>query len=227
MKSVLLGAAFALPIVLAAGPGVAQTDPAARALIQQLLPRTSVDTTRGIRPVGPAAGGATAPAPVAAPAAAPPPVITAPPPSVAAPAPSTPRTAAAAPRAPEPPRATTAPVGVAAASITVTFPSGSAELTPEAMAALRPLGEALASSDLAAFRFRIEGHTDSVGPRDANQSLSERRAAAVRDHLVQRYAVDPRRIETVGRGEGDLLVPTGDEVAERRNRRVQVVNLGG
>ncbi|HEV7267663.1 MAG TPA: OmpA family protein [Falsiroseomonas sp.] len=222
MKSVLFGVALVLPIALAASPAAAQTDPAARALIQQLLPRTSVETTRGIRPVGPAAGSATAPTPAAAPATSSAPIVAAPPPP-----PSASRTAATAPRAPEPPRATTAPVGVAAASITVTFPSGSADLTPDAMAALRPLGEALASSDLAAFRFRIEGHTDSVGPRDANQSLSERRAAAVRDHLVQRYGVDPRRVETVGRGEGDLLVPTADEVAERRNRRVQVVNLGG
>ncbi|WP_270938767.1 OmpA family protein, partial [Falsiroseomonas oryzae] len=127
---------------------------------------------------------------------------------------------------PAPARTTTAPADAGAASITVTFPSGSAELTPEAQAALAPLGRALASSDLAAFRFRIEGHTDSVGARDANQSLSERRAAAVRDYLVQRFGVNAARLEIVGRGEDDLLVPTRDEVPERRNRRVQVVNLG-
>jgi outer membrane protein OmpA-like peptidoglycan-associated protein len=224
MKYVLMGAALALPVAFAAGPVAAQSDPAARALIQQLLPRTSAETTRGIRPVGPSAGSATAPAPIAAPATSP---AAAPPPVAATPTPAAPRTAATAPRAPEPPRASTAPPGVAAASITITFPSGSAELTPEAMSALRPLGEALASSDLSAFRFRIEGHTDSVGPRDANQSLSERRAAAVRDYLVQRYGVTAGRLETIGRGEDDLLVPTRDEVAERRNRRVQVVNLGG
>lgn len=224
MRSVMLGAAFVLPVMLSAGPGVAQSDPQARALIQQLLPRTSSEATRGIRPVGtpppstPQAQPAAAP-PAAAmpPAAAPSPAPSAAPAQVAAPV--------AAPAATAP-RATTAPAGVAAASITVTFPSGSAELTPDAMAALAPLGQALASRDLAAFRFRIEGHTDSVGPREANQSLSQRRAAAVRDFLVQRYGVDASRLETVGRGEDDLLVPTGDEVAERRNRRVQVVNLG-
>jgi outer membrane protein OmpA-like peptidoglycan-associated protein len=108
----------------------------------------------------------------------------------------------------------------------VTFPSGSAELTQDAMAALSPLGRALASSDLASFRFRIEGHTDSVGPRDANQALSERRAAAVRDFLVRRFSVDASRLEIIGRGEDDPLIAAGDEVAERRNRRVQVVNLG-
>lgn len=214
MRSVIFGA-FVLPMLLASGATFAQSDPASRALIQQLLPRISSETTRGIRPVGAAPAAvpqAATPAPTAQPIAAPP--------AVQPSAPARATVAAA------PPRQTTVPEGVAAASITVTFPSGSATLTPEAMAALAPLGRALASSDLVSFRFRIEGHTDSVGPRESNQRLSERRAAAVRDHLVQRFGVSASRLEIVGRGEDDLLVPTGDEVAERRNRRVQVVNLG-
>jgi outer membrane protein OmpA-like peptidoglycan-associated protein len=200
------------------GTAIAQSDPASRALIQQLLPRTSSETTRGIRPVG----SAPAAVPQAAAPVAPQPVAPMPPPQAAAstavPVPATAAVSA--------PRRTTAPEGVSAASITVTFPSGSAELTQDAMAALAPLGRALSSADLMSFRFRIEGHTDSVGARDANQSLSERRAAAVRDYLVQRFGVSASRLDIVGRGEDDLLVPTGDEVGERRNRRVQVVNIG-
>lgn len=187
-------------------PAVAQSDPAAQALIQQLLPRTSATATRGIRP---AAGGAAAAQ------------------ALAAPEPAAMRTEAPTRLAAAGPRTVTTPPDVPAAGIMVTFATGSAELTPDAMAALAPLGRALASNDLAGFRFRIEGHTDSVGPRDANQMLSDRRAAAVRTFLVTLYAVDASRIETIGRGEDDLLVQTGDEVAERRNRRVQVVNIGG
>jgi outer membrane protein OmpA-like peptidoglycan-associated protein len=191
-----------------APPAAAQSDPAAQALIQQLLPRTSATATRGIRP---AAGGAAAAQalPTAPQAAATPP----------------PRLAATGPLSTLP-RTVTTPPDVPAAGIMVTFATGSADLTPEAMAALAPLGRALASNDLAGFRFRIEGHTDSVGARDMNQALSERRAASVRQFLVTLYGVDPGRIVTVGRGEDDLLVNTGDGVAEQRNRRVQVVNIG-
>ncbi len=123
--------------------------------------------------------------------------------------------------------ATTAPAGVPAVSITVRFPSGSADLTPEAERQLAALGQALSSQALASYRFRIEGHTDTVGSVELNQMLSERRAAAVRDHLTRRYGIDPARLESIGFGKKQLLVSTPDQTPEPRNRRVQVLNLGG
>jgi outer membrane protein OmpA-like peptidoglycan-associated protein len=123
--------------------------------------------------------------------------------------------------------ATTAPPGVAAVSLTVNFATGSARLTPDASAVLDNLGGALGSPDLAAFRFRLEGHTDTVGSRGLNQSLSEARAHAVRNYLIQRHGIAPSRLEAVGLGEQQPLVPTPDETAEPRNRRVQILNLGG
>jgi outer membrane protein OmpA-like peptidoglycan-associated protein len=178
------------------GAALAQSDAATRALIRQLSQVPSAE--RGIRlPAPPAAEqAATAPAQRAMPPAT------------------------------EPRRTTTAPADIPSASITVTFPSGSAELTPGAEAALLPLGRALNSAELGSFRFRVEGHTDRVGPRELNQVLSERRAQAVREFLVRRYMVDASRIDVVGRGEDDPLVATEDEVATAANRRVQVLNLG-
>ncbi len=123
--------------------------------------------------------------------------------------------------------ATTAPPGLPAVSLMVTFATGSAALTPQAEAVLASLARALASPDLAQARFRIEGHTDTVGDAAMNQGLSERRAAAVRDLLVARFGIEAGRLEVMGFGESTLLVPTGDGRAEPRNRRVQVVNLGG
>jgi outer membrane protein OmpA-like peptidoglycan-associated protein len=125
-----------------------------------------------------------------------------------------------------PPRDTTAPEGVPAISLMVHFAPGSAQLTPQAEAALAPLGQALNAPALAGYRFRLEGHTDAVGSAAYNQRLSERRAATVRDHLVRRFGIDPSRLEAVGYGESQPLVPTPDGQAEPRNRRVQVVNLG-
>ncbi|GGG24583.1 membrane protein [Caldovatus sediminis] len=124
------------------------------------------------------------------------------------------------------PRDTTAPEGVPAISLMVHFATGSARLTPQAEAALAPLGQALNAPALAGYRFRVEGHTDSVGSAAYNQGLSERRAATVRDHLVRRFNIAPSRLEAVGYGETQLLVPTPDGHPEPRNRRVQVINLG-
>jgi outer membrane protein OmpA-like peptidoglycan-associated protein len=127
-----------------------------------------------------------------------------------------------------------APAGGAAAAqpanpsvnLTVNFAFGSADLTPEAMHTLDQLGAALASKDLATFKFRIEGHTDTVGTKEQNLALSERRAGAVVDYVTKKFGVDPSRLQAIGVGETELLVQTPDQTPEPRNRRVQVINLG-
>lgn len=123
--------------------------------------------------------------------------------------------------------ATTAPPGVAAIALRVNFATGAATLTPEAEQVLTNLGAALASPQLAGFRFRVEGHSDTVGGRAPNQALSERRAQAVRNNLIQRHGIAASRLEAIGLGEQQPLVPTPDETPEPRNRRVQILNLGG
>jgi OmpA-OmpF porin, OOP family len=112
------------------------------------------------------------------------------------------------------------------ANIYVEFRTGSAELSPAAMRILNSLGTALTSPQLAGDRFRIEGHTDTVGSPETNKSLSEQRAAAVVDFLVNTYHLDRSRFDTVGLGETDLLVQTPPQTPQARNRRVRVVNLG-
>jgi outer membrane protein OmpA-like peptidoglycan-associated protein len=114
----------------------------------------------------------------------------------------------------------------ASASLFVQFPSGSAELTPQAKVALDELGKALSSNVLSGYHFRIEGHTDTVGSKTYNRTLSERRAEAVVAYIKQKFNVDAGRLTAIGLGSEHLLVPTGDQTPEARNRRVQVVNLG-
>ncbi|MFN2366159.1 MAG: OmpA family protein, partial [Desulfurivibrionaceae bacterium] len=68
---------------------------------------------------------------------------------------------------------------------------------------------------------RVEGHTDSTGTEAYNQELSERRAANVRNLLIQR-GIPYARIEVVGYGE-TLPVATNDTAAGRQmNRRVEI-----
>jgi outer membrane protein OmpA-like peptidoglycan-associated protein len=68
----------------------------------------------------------------------------------------------------------------------------------------------------------VTGHTDSTGALLANDALSLKRAGVVTKLLVDKGAV-AERIEAVGRGKRELLVPTADEVDEPQNRRVEVI----
>ena len=68
----------------------------------------------------------------------------------------------------------------------------------------------------------VIGHTDSVGSDPANDVLSRQRAEVVRAAFAARgLAAD--KVVTVGRGKRELAVPTGDGVAEPRNRRVEIL----
>lgn len=66
--------------------------------------------------------------------------------------------------------------------------------------------------------FLIEGHTDAVGSRTANQRLSEARAISLKRDLSRYFGVPSYNLDAVGYGEDYLLVPTVDE--NWRNRRV-------
>ena len=68
----------------------------------------------------------------------------------------------------------------------------------------------------------VIGHTDSVGAQAANDSLSLQRAESVRRELIRR-GIPAETIRASGRGERELLVPTADNVAEARNRRVEII----
>jgi OmpA-OmpF porin, OOP family len=111
-------------------------------------------------------------------------------------------------------------------SLFVQFSTGSAGLTPQAAAALDELGKALASNALASYRFRVEGHTDTVGGKGYNRALSERRAAVVVAYISQKFGIDESRMVPVGLGSEQLLVQTADQTPEARNRRVKIVNIG-
>lgn len=70
-------------------------------------------------------------------------------------------------------------------------------------------------------RIRIMGHTDSVGRDAANQRLSEGRANAVRDDLIQR-GIAADRIEAIGFGETKPIDTNDTEEGRQNNRRVEI-----
>ena len=67
----------------------------------------------------------------------------------------------------------------------------------------------------------VEGHTDSVGTDQYNQRLSERRAEAVRNVLVNEYGVEGGRVNSVGYGESRPVADNSTEEGRQINRRVE------
>jgi len=68
----------------------------------------------------------------------------------------------------------------------------------------------------------IEGHTDSIGSDQANQTLSEKRAEAVQDYLVGRK-VAQQRLAAIGKGEKEPIADNINEAGRQRNRRVEML----
>lgn len=107
------------------------------------------------------------------------------------------------------------------ASLLITFPSNSAELTPDTMATLDVLARALQDDKLAGFSFRVEGHADPRGDASRNLVLSQQRAESVANYLVTKHAILPERLQPEGKGSSEPLNTARADAPE--NRRVTIV----
>ena len=74
-------------------------------------------------------------------------------------------------------------------------------------------------------RLEVEGHTDSVGTDEYNQTLSERRAASVRDYLTQ-MGVPSNTVVARGFGESKPVASNDNAAGRQQNRRVEIVVSG-
>ena len=99
------------------------------------------------------------------------------------------------------------------------FLHGKTELTRESKAVFETVKKHIMETPAA--NFVVVGHTDRVGSQLRNDALSLRRAQFVRARLIAE-GMPKDRIEAVGRGEREPLIQTADEVAEPRNRRVEI-----
>ncbi len=108
------------------------------------------------------------------------------------------------------------------------FDFGSAELRSNAKLSLMNLGAIIHTNSKA--KFRIVGHTDTIGDAASNQKLSEARAQAVKNWLTGSIRLDGSNIIVEGRGEKEPLPgvnPNGDAAAQQFNRRVEIHKTGG
>lgn len=101
------------------------------------------------------------------------------------------------------------------------FDSGSDKIRPESTPTLKEIGEMLkAHADL---NLMIEGHTDNVGDDASNQSLSERRAGAVRQYMIDHFNIDGERLQSTGFGETKPVSSNDTPEGRQNNRRVELV----
>jgi outer membrane protein OmpA-like peptidoglycan-associated protein len=99
------------------------------------------------------------------------------------------------------------------------FVSDADQLTPESRVAFEDVFKEIASR--AAADIVVTGHTDTFGTDAYNDGLSAQRATAVRALLIAR-GLKPDSVTTAARGKRELLIATGDQVHEPRNRRVEI-----
>lgn len=109
------------------------------------------------------------------------------------------------------------------ASLLITFPSNSTDLTAETRAMLDTLARALESDKLAGFGFKVEGHADGRGEADSNLKLSQLRAESVSSYLVSKHGILPERLTAIGKGSSELL--NKQQVDAPENRRVTIVTV--
>ena len=104
-------------------------------------------------------------------------------------------------------------------SFLVYFVEGTEELKPDAKRAIDQVIAEIAVRP--APEIAVVGHTDFVGGDQYNDALSRQRALRVRDLLVRR-GIPAKMIQAAGRGKREPLVSTSSDVAEPRNRRVEI-----
>ena len=101
----------------------------------------------------------------------------------------------------------------------VEFDFDKATLRPENRELLSRIAGVLLTST--GYRVQIHGHTDDIGSSEYNQRLSERRAKAVQDYLVD-AGIDPGIVSTKGHGKANPLLPGTTPKARAKNRRVEI-----
>lgn len=110
-------------------------------------------------------------------------------------------------------------------SVSINFPSNESRLSAEALALINQ--QILPQLEIAGgMAVRVEGNTDGMGERTANQVLSEKRAAAIVEYLISR-GVPRTRLVARGNGPSKPLAPNSSPEGRAQNRRTDVLFIRG
>jgi len=103
----------------------------------------------------------------------------------------------------------------------ILFDTGKATIKPDSEKVLQTIGDVLKSN--AALKLEIQGHTDDVGAKAANQTLSQQRAESVRQYLITKFGIAAARLTSAGFGDTKPVAPNTTEDGRAQNRRVELV----
>jgi outer membrane protein OmpA-like peptidoglycan-associated protein len=106
-------------------------------------------------------------------------------------------------------------------SINLMFEFNSDRPTSDSASALNKLASEVSPNSFN--KLLVIGHTDSLGKADYNKALSLRRAEAVRRYLLEKWEINPNRIEALGRGAEEPIADNGNYQGRQQNRRVEFI----
>ncbi|HEX2934216.1 MAG TPA: OmpA family protein [Bacteroidales bacterium] len=105
----------------------------------------------------------------------------------------------------------------------ILFDTGSDKVKPESYGTIKSIADVLKENP--DVKVKIIGHTDADGDDAKNLDLSKRRAASVKNELVNSFDIDGARISTDGKGESQPVASNDTPANKAQNRRVEFVKL--
>lgn len=105
----------------------------------------------------------------------------------------------------------------------ILFATGSARIEPASFGTLQEIAQVLKANP--ELKVKIVGHTDSDGNPSTNQQLSEKRAAAVQEALIQQFGLDAQRFSTEGKGASEPVDDNNNPIGKANNRRVEFIRI--
>ncbi|WGD34381.1 OmpA family protein [Olleya sp. YS] len=104
----------------------------------------------------------------------------------------------------------------------ILFDSGKADMQPQSMGVINKIAEVMTENP--DWSFQIIGHTDSDGTTESNLSLSQQRAEAVKQALIN-LGINETRLSTLGKGESEPLNTNSNPEEKANNRRVEFLKI--
>ena len=102
----------------------------------------------------------------------------------------------------------------------ITFDVGKSVIKPESMGEINRIVKLM--QDNPELKFEVQGHTDNTGNAASNQTLSEARAKAIVDKLVE-LGISADRLSSVGKGQTSPIADNSTDEGKAKNRRVEFV----
>jgi outer membrane protein OmpA-like peptidoglycan-associated protein len=110
-----------------------------------------------------------------------------------------------------------------ALNVDIQFDVDTPIVRPESYQTVGRIADAMVNSALLPYSFLVVGHIEANGKREANVTLSQRRADAIRDILVNTFKISAKRLQSIGLGEEQLLDPARPTAPV--NQQIQIITI--